>query len=121
MHQIPRPSCNPHGGVGQQAHNDAMADDLIRVHLSDDYYEHEQFGTVPQTWWSKNDIYDVPREQLQRWEAASEAWTEAQAEMAKLMNERRKQQQARQATQRQREDARLAEIRAGLYGGRKTT
>ena len=72
-----------------------MSGEAVRVHLSDGYYEHEQFGTVPQTWWSKDDIYEVPREQLQRWEAASEAWTEAQAEMATLMSERREQRRRR--------------------------
>lgn len=97
-----------------------MTDDTVRVYIADDYYEHEHFETLPQTWWSKEDVYDVPREQVARWEAASAAWGDAQEEMAALMNERHEKRMAEQAERRQREDVRLAEIRAGLYGGRKT-
>lgn len=93
-----------------------MTDDTVRVRISDDYYEHEQFSTLPQTWWSADDLYDVPREQVDRWQAAQEAWTAAQQEMAALMDARRQQRLAGQAERRQRDDARRAEIRAGLYG-----
>ena len=91
----------------------------VRVHLSDGYYEHEQFHTLPQTWWSESDVYEVPREQVERWQAAKDAWEDAQREMASLMRERRDRHRAEQAEQRQREDERRAEIRRGLYGGRQ--
>jgi hypothetical protein len=92
---------------------------MVRVHVTDGYYEHEQFDLVPQTWWSKDDLYDVPREQVDRWEAAQGAWAGAQQEMAALMKERSDRRIAEQSARQQREDARRAEIRAGLYGGRK--
>lgn len=98
---------------------EAAVSDTVRVHLSDGYYEHEQFGLIPQTWWSKDDLYDVPAEQVERWEAAQGAWQEAQQEMAALMKERRDARSAAQAERQQREGARRAEIRAGLYGGRQ--
>lgn len=96
-----------------------MTSDMVQVHIADDYYEHEQFSALPQTWWSADDVYDVPREQVDRWQAAQDAWTEAQQEMATIMRERAEKRHIQQAEQQQREDARRAEIRAGLYGGRK--
>lgn len=93
-----------------------MSSETARVHLSDDYYQGEQFSTAPQTWWSADDVYEVPVEQLAHWQAAQEAWTAAQQEMAALMDARHEQKLAEQAARKQRDDARRAEIRAGLYG-----
>lgn len=74
--------------------------DTVRVGLSDDYYLHEQFVTNPKAGWSEENVYEVPREQAERWQAAQEAWEAAQQEMGTIMDERR------------------AEIRRGLYGRR---
>lgn len=93
--------------------------DTVRVRISDGYYEHEQFDLIPQTWWSDKDLYDIPAEQLARWEAAQGAWQDAQQEMAALMKERGDARRAAQAARQKREDARRVEIRADLYGGRK--
>ncbi len=57
----------------------AVSGDTVRTYISDDYYEHEQFDTSPQTWWSESDVYDVPREQVERWQAAQDAWEAAPA------------------------------------------
>lgn len=65
-----------------------MSGDTVRTYISDDYYEHEHFATVPQTWWSESDVYDVPRAQVDRWRAAKDAWEAAQGEMRALMTER---------------------------------
>lgn len=119
--------------------------DTVRVHLDDDYYEHEFFSDQPEPWWDKDPeraakvegVYELPCKQVERWRAAGEAWEAAQGEMRALMAERcrhriaasssekiAREQAERgqaevdaQAEARRRE--RLAEIRRGLYGGRQ--
>ncbi|MEU5596669.1 hypothetical protein [Streptomyces sp. NPDC020298] len=93
--------------------------DTVRVGLSDDYYLGEQFVTEPQSCWSEENVYEVPREQAERWQAAESAWAEAQEEMGAVMGERRQQRNAARAESQRREDERRAEIRRGLYSGRK--
>jgi hypothetical protein len=75
--------------------------DTVRVGLTDDYYLGATFAIEPQAGWSEGNVYEVPREQAERWQAAQEAWEAAQREMGAIMDERR------------------AEIRRGLHGGRR--
>ncbi|MEV7034614.1 hypothetical protein AB0N99_30835 [Streptomyces sp. NPDC093272] len=63
--------------------------ETVRVGLSDDYYRNEQFVTDPAADWSRENVYEVPREQAERWQAAQDAWEAAQQEMGAIMNERR--------------------------------
>ena len=102
---------------------------VVRVEITDGVYVDErdvQFDTVERTAWSPENVYDVPVERVDRWETAERAWAIAQGEMQELVDTRAAERLAamteryeREAEGRRREDARRAEIRAGLYGGRK--
>lgn len=73
-------------------------DDVIGVHLEDDYYLGAQYekcthkpdhlGNLHSTYgaWSYS---TVPREQFERWEAAGDAYGEMQAEVLAIREERR--------------------------------
>ncbi|MBM9509971.1 hypothetical protein [Actinacidiphila acididurans] len=96
-----------------------MSGDMARAYITDDYDLYEQFNTMPPSWWFDDDANEIAREQAERWRAAeadrAEAryWGEASKEMLAVMSERRNRQIAER---RGREEARRAEIRAGLYG-----
>lgn len=90
--------------------------DTVRVHLYDDYYLNEQFDTQLGSWSSEDHIYEVPAEQLKRWEDARDAWEEAQAEIKKLISARSVERMRQRAEAREREQKRRAEIRRELYG-----
>ncbi|NUP47529.1 MAG: hypothetical protein HOW97_09480 [Catenulispora sp.] len=86
-----------------------MSGDAVRV--NDDYDLYEQFNTMPPSWWFDDDANEIAREQAERWRAEEAAqaearyWGEASKEMLAVMSERRNRQI----------EARMAEIRAGLY------
>lgn len=103
-----------------------MTDDTARVYIADDCcgferFGHERFRENPPYQCADRDMYDVPGEQLARWDAAETAWIAARQEMTSLVAARAEQQRAQREERQRREDARRAEIRAGLYGGRRTT
>jgi hypothetical protein len=110
---------------------------MVHVQLSLDYSDElfEGFDPRPQSWWDRDPkkaadvsggLYEVPAEQVARWDAAEDAWLAARAEIRALMEaraaERRAEREARErreAEAREREERRRAEIRRQLYGGRK--
>jgi len=61
-----------------------------RVVLGDDYYLGAGWGDYrPQDTRSPEDVFDVPAEQRDRWQAAGEAYDAMQDEIAALMQARR--------------------------------
>ncbi|TQF04780.1 hypothetical protein E6W39_24320 [Kitasatospora acidiphila] len=96
----------------------------MRVHLTSDYYRGVEFDSKPERWWDTaarartvDGVYEVPAEQLARWEAAQEAWARAEQEIEELMSKRSAQLAAERVERQKREDAWRAEVRRGLYGG----
>lgn len=62
-----------------------MSEDMVRVNLGDGYYEGAYFNTglgVPED-------YEVPRSQLERWEAAKAAYEAMQSEIEQVMEQQR--------------------------------
>ena len=60
-----------------------------RVTLSDDYYLGSVWGDYrPQDTRSPEDVFDIPAEQRDRWQAAGEAYDAMQDEIAALMQAR---------------------------------
>ncbi|GHJ34235.1 hypothetical protein ACFV4E_22490 [Streptomyces hygroscopicus] len=53
-----------------------------RVHLGDDYDQGEYFREDP------NGEYEIPREQLDRWKAAEDAYRKMQEEIGELIDKR---------------------------------
>lgn len=81
--------------------------DMVRVVLGDDFYQGESYYEDP-----RGD-YEVPREQVQRWAAAVEAYQAMQGEIAALMDERVKRLRAeRAAEERQAQEQRAATVTA---------
>ena len=61
-----------------------------RVTLSDDYYLGPVWGEYrPQSLAGPEDVFDIPAEQRDRWQAAMAAYDAMQAEIEVLMQERR--------------------------------
>lgn len=96
-----------------------MSSETRRVYLSDDYYRGALFDTVEQSWWPAEDVFDVPAEQVARWEEAEQAWADAQSEISGLVKARVNGRRQAEEERKLRDDARRAEIRAGLYGRRR--
>lgn len=75
--------------------NPDASTDTVRVALDDEEEYVPVFTTDPEAWWEGTDraagadgVYDIPREQYERWEAARAAMQIAHAEMKTLMRER---------------------------------
>jgi hypothetical protein len=61
-----------------------VSEETVRVGLGDDYYHGAYFRTVD------TDLdYEVPRSQLERWEAASAAYDAMQDEIGQVMEQQR--------------------------------
>jgi hypothetical protein len=68
-----------------------LADGMARVHLSDDYYLGPVWGDYhPPTSYSPEDVFDIPAEQRDRWQAAEDAYRAMREEIEGLMAARRR-------------------------------
>lgn len=83
-----------------------MSEEIVRVNLGDDYYKGAYFDTF-----SGPKDYEVPRSQLERWEAVEAAYLEMQDEIEQVMKE----QQERVAALNQERRGSLGEALARLY------
>ena len=67
-----------------------LAEGAARVVLSDDYYLGPQFSTYDdRSPREPYEVFDIPAEQLARWEAAEAAYSLMQQEIGTLRSERR--------------------------------
>lgn len=84
---------------------------MAKVSLSDDYYIGEHWtdhtdGKI--AIYGYHDVYEIPVEQRDRWQAAMDAYQQMQGEIRELMRERREAKMADRAGQEQRQQAREA-------------